>query len=196
VSIDISMLECLAEWVSAPAYFQRYRGQPPARTGLRHHTIVPYGACRIADGSLMNLAVQNEGQWRRLCVGVLREPELADDPRFHSNILRVQNRHLLEPLIEQLLSNIERGELERRLSAADVPFGAINDMAALLRHRQLQQRQRWGTVSIPGGTAAALHHPINIIGLERPPRSVPDVGQHTDELLAELAHLAEEHYSQ
>jgi itaconate CoA-transferase len=192
VLIDISMLECLAEWISAPAYFQRYRGQPPVRTGLRHHTIVPYGAFRIADGSLMNLAVQNEGQWRRLCDGVLRRPGLSDDPRFLTNILRVRNRHILEPLIEQILSEIDRGELEERLTTSDVPFGAINDMHGLLHHRQLRDRGRWSTVITPAGTTPALEHPINIVGLRRPTRRVPDLGEHTDEVLSELTTFREE----
>jgi itaconate CoA-transferase len=185
--IDISMLECLAEWVAAPAYFQRFRGRPPARTGLRHHTIVPYGAFRIADGSLMNLAVQNDGQWKRLCEGVLERPDLSADSRFESNILRVRNRTILEPLIEEVLSRMERDDLERRLEAWDVPFGAIHDMGALLDHPQLRERGRWGTVVTSSGTAPALEHPINIVGLRRPPRSVPGIGQHTEEVLRELS---------
>lgn len=190
--IDISMLECLAEWVSPPAYFQRFRGQPPARTGLRHHAIVPYGAFRIADGSLMNIAVQNERQWQRLCQGVLQRSDLASDARFNTNVVRVRNRQVLEPIIEDILAGMERTELERRLTASDVPFGAINDMARLLDHPQLRERGRWGTVSTPSGPTAALEHPINIVGLERRERKVPSVGEHTAQVLLELDHLRQE----
>ena len=76
----------------------------------------------------MNLAVQNEGQWRRLCAVVLRRPELADDPRFCSNELRVRHRGALEPLIEEILSADTRAEALARLDEADVPYGALNEV--------------------------------------------------------------------
>ncbi|GAC1314865.1 MAG: CaiB/BaiF CoA-transferase family protein [Chloroflexota bacterium] len=109
--IDISMLECLTEWMSAPAYYQRYRGETPARAGLRHNTIVPYGPFRISDGSLVNLAVQNDGQWSRLCAVVLQRAELATHPRFTTNELRVRHRTELEPLIEEILARLPPDEL-------------------------------------------------------------------------------------
>lgn len=185
--IDISMLECLAEWMSSPAYYQRYRGQTPARAGLRHNTIVPYGPFRVGDGKLLNLAVQNEGQWQRLCEIVLERPDLAAHPHFCTNELRVSNRDELEPMIEGILSVLSSEEVQRRLDVADVPSGALNDVAGLLEHPQLQARRRWGSVVTPSGPAVALEHPLNIVGLPRPTRAVPAVGEHTEEVLAELS---------
>src|SRR5205085_10602665 len=98
--IQISMLEALVEWVMPAAYVAEYTGRPPARAGARHNFIVPYGGYRVGDGSSINLAVQNDGQWRRLCAIALRRPELAEDPRFAANELRLRNRDELEPLIE------------------------------------------------------------------------------------------------
>jgi itaconate CoA-transferase len=185
--VDISMLECLAEWMSAPAYYQRYRGQTPARAGLRHSAIVPYGPFRLGDGSLANLAVQNDRQWQHLCEGVLERADLYADERFRTNELRVRNRHVLEPVIEEILAGLAPDEVTRRLERADVPFGALNDIAGLLEHPQLNARGRWGSVQTPHGAAPALEHPLNIVGLSRPPRAVPSVGEHASEILAELA---------
>ncbi|HKB46662.1 MAG TPA: CaiB/BaiF CoA-transferase family protein, partial [Ktedonobacterales bacterium] len=75
--IQISMLESLVEWVMPAAYVAQYTGRAPARAGTRQGFIVPYGVYRVGDGSSVNLAVQNEGQWRRLCEIVLRRPDLA-----------------------------------------------------------------------------------------------------------------------
>ena len=185
--IDISMLECLTEWMSAPAYYQRYRGETPPRAGLRHNTIVPYGPFRIGDDSLVNVAVQNEGQWTRLCAIVLERPELAADARFATNELRVRHRAELEPLIEAIFASLPPDELQGRLDAADVPSGKVNDVAGLLAHPQLAARGRWGAVVTPAGSAAALEHPLNLVGVDRPLRVVPAVGEHTQEILAELA---------
>jgi itaconate CoA-transferase len=184
--IQISMLEALAEWVMPAAYVAEYTGRAPGRAGARHNFIVPYGGYRVGDGGSVNLAVQNDGQWRRLCAIVLRKPELADDPLYRTNELRLQNRDTLEPLIESLLSADSRAAVEARLTEADVPFGTVNSVADLLGHPQLEARQRWFSVGSPVGDLKAFHHPMNIVGLERPAGSVPALGEHTAEVLAEL----------
>jgi crotonobetainyl-CoA:carnitine CoA-transferase CaiB-like acyl-CoA transferase len=184
--IQVSMLESLVEWIMPAVYVARYTGQPPARAGARHGQIVPYGGYRVGDGGSVNLAVQNDGQWRRLCEIVLRQAALADDPRYVTNELRLANRAELEPLIESLLANDTRASVESRLTEADVPFGTINDMDGVLRHPQLAARGRWFDMTSPVGDVRALHHPMNITGLPRPARAVPELGQHTAEVLAEL----------
>jgi crotonobetainyl-CoA:carnitine CoA-transferase CaiB-like acyl-CoA transferase len=184
--IQISMLEALVEWVMPAAYVAEYTGRAPGRAGERHNFIVPYGGYRVGDGSSVNLAVQNDGQWRRLCAVVLRRPELADDARFATIELRLANRNELEPLIESLLSNDTRASAEARLVEADVPFGTVNDLEQVLRHPQLEARGRWFDVPSPVGELRAFHHPMNIVGLERKAGGVPALGEHTREVLAEL----------
>jgi itaconate CoA-transferase len=184
--IQISMLEALVEWVMPAAYVAAYAGRSPARAGARHNFIVPYGGYGVGDGSSVNLAVQNDGQWRRLCEIVLRRPELVADSRFATNELRLKNREELEALIEAALAGDTRESAEARLVEADVPFGTINDLQDVLRHPQLAARQRWFTVDSPVGELRALHHPFNITGLDRPASRVPALGEHTAEVLAEL----------
>ncbi|HLZ25953.1 MAG TPA: CaiB/BaiF CoA-transferase family protein [Chloroflexota bacterium] len=184
--IQISMLESLVEWLMPAAYVAEYTGHPPARAGARHSFIVPYGGYAVGDGAQVNLAVQNDGQWRRLCAIVLRQPALADDPRFASNELRLANRDELEPLLESLLAGDTRASVEARLTQADVPFGTVNDVQGVLRHPQLEARARWFDIPSAVGPLRALHHPMNIQGLARPAGSVPALGEHTAEVLAEL----------
>jgi len=184
--IQISMLEALTEWVMPAAYVAEYTGQAPARAGARHNFVVPYGGYRVGDGSSVNLAVQNDGQWRRLCAIFLRRPELADDPRFVSNELRLRNRDTLEALIEEVLSGDTRESAEARLVEADVPFGTVNDLEHVLAHPQLEARGRWFDIPSPVGDLKAFHHPMKIVGLDRPAGRVPALGEHTREVLAEL----------
>ncbi len=184
--IQISMLESLVEWVMPAAYVAAYTGRAPARAGSRHGFIVPYGGYRVGDGSSINLAVQNEGQWQRLCEIVLRRPDLANDPRFATNELRLANRTELEPLLESLLADDTRASAEARLTQADVPFGTVNEMEDVLRHPQLEARGRWFDIRSAVGDLRALHHPMNIAGLPRPAGAVPKLGEHTAEVLAEL----------
>jgi crotonobetainyl-CoA:carnitine CoA-transferase CaiB-like acyl-CoA transferase len=184
--IQISMLEALVEWVMPAAYVADYTGRAPGRAGARHNFIVPYGGYRVGDGSSVNLAVQNDGQWRRLCAIVLRRPDLADSAEFRTNELRLKNRDALEPLIESLLAEDTRQTVEARLVEADIPFGTLNTVEDVLRHPQLAARERWFDISSPAGELRAFHHPMNIVGLDRPTSSVPALGEHTAEVLAEL----------
>jgi len=166
--VEISMLDCLAEWMSVPLLFQRYGLGAPPRTGTRHSTIVPYGPYRCGDGRLVNLAVQNEGQWQRLCIQVLGRADLVDHARFSTNELRVQHRAALEPLIEQILGAVPSGAVIARLRVADVPHGSVNEVSDLLGHAQLQARRRWVTVATPAGNVATLRPPFDS------PATVPD----------------------
>lgn len=175
--IDVSLFDSLAEWMTVAAYHQMYGGQPPPRTGLRHATIVPYGPYRCADGEVM-LAVQNEGQWDRLCRNVLRRPALATDPRFLTNELRVRARKALEPLIEEALLPLPRSVAEERLGEGDVPFAARNTVAEFVAHQQLAARGRWAEVATPGGEVRALVPPFNIGGVAAPMGPVPALDQH------------------
>jgi itaconate CoA-transferase len=183
--IDVSMLESLAEWVTPHLYQQMYTGKPPERPGMRHSTIVPYGPYKTADG-LVNLAVQNEGQWERLCRIVLGRPDLADHPRFRTNELRLQHRDELEALIEGVLSQESREVVLRRLERADVPYGALNDLDELIAHPQLAARGRWLEVDSPVGPLRALAHPFNFEGMPQRTGPVPALGEHTSEVRREL----------
>ncbi len=186
--IAISMLESLVEWTMAAGYVTLYTGKPPARAAARHSFIVPYGPYRVGDGGFVNLAVQNEGQWRRLCAIALGRPDVADDPRYASNELRLRNRDTLEPLIEASWSSLTRPEVEAKLEQADVPFGNLNEMSDVVHHPQLDARERWFEVDSPAGPMRALHHPMNLADLPRPAGGVPALGQHTAEILQELGY--------
>ena len=164
--INISMLGTLVEWTMAAGYTALYAGRSPARTAARHSFIVPYGPYRVGDGSQVNLAVQNDGQWRRLCAVALQRPQLADDPRFRTNELRLQYRDELEPLIEQLWESDTRASVEARLAEADVPFGTVNEVPDVMAHPQLAER--WFEIDTPSGPVRALQHPLDIARMPRP----------------------------
>ena len=184
--IDVSLFDCLAEWMTVPAYHEMYGGQAPARTGVRHATIVPYGPYRCADGEVM-LGVQNEGQWERLCRLVLRRPALADDPRFATNELRVRARETLEPLIEEAFLPLRRSVAEERLAEGDVPFAARSTVADLVAHPQLESRGRWADVETEGGVVRAIVPPFNIGGSAAPMGAVPRLDQHGQQIRQELS---------
>jgi crotonobetainyl-CoA:carnitine CoA-transferase CaiB-like acyl-CoA transferase len=183
--IDISMLECLTEWVSPPLYVWQGTGKVPARAGVRHNMIVPYGSYPCADGDVM-FAVQNAAEWERFCAGVLDSRELTRDPRFATNSLRLQHREALEALIEERLSRHSRVDALHLLEKADIPTGRVNDVPAVAEHPQLAARRRWTMVDSPAGAIPALLPPHNLRGSQPRMGAVPALGEHTDEVLAEI----------
>jgi crotonobetainyl-CoA:carnitine CoA-transferase CaiB-like acyl-CoA transferase len=183
--IDISMLECLTEWVSPPLYVWHGTGTVPARVGVRHNMIVPYGAYACADGQVM-FAIQNAAEWRRFCDQVMQQPVLADDERFSTNPKRLANREALETLIENRFRKHTRAQVTAWLAAADIATGSLNDVPAVAEHPQLAARKRWTSVQSPGGEIPALVPPHNLASVVPSMGAVPALGEHTNEVLAEL----------
>lgn len=185
-SLEVSMLEGLGEWMAVPGLFERYAGAAPDRAGLHHPSIAPYGPYLAGDGRPVLIAVQNAGQWERLCVRVLDDPALAADPRFDTNERRVTARLELDRAIEGRLRTIPtRAELLARLAAADVPSGSVNDMADVREHPQLLARGAWVDVGTPTGPVRVPRSPLARPGSSMSP-SVPAVDDDGPAIRAEL----------
>jgi formyl-CoA transferase len=163
-------------------------GVAPARAGIRHNMIVPYGAYACADGAVM-FAIKSDREWRRFCDGVLGTPSVADDPRFATNQNRVKHRAALETMIEDHFRAHSRAEVLEWLERADIPTGAVNDVAAVASHPQLAARGRWTTVASPTGEIPALVPPHNLQHVAPRMGAVPALGEHTTTILAELGEM-------
>ncbi len=183
--VETSLFDALSEWMGYPAYYTLYGGEPPARAGVRHATVVPYGSYRCADGAVL-LAVQTEVQWNAFCGVVCEHPEWEMDPRFATPALRRVNRQALEAMIEQAFSALPRAEVVRRLELADIPFGSVNEVAEFVVHPQLSERDRWREVASPAGMLRAIIPPFDLEGMAANMGAIPDVGDHTGEILHEL----------
>jgi len=183
--IDISMLECLTEWMMPALYVWMGAERVVARAGIRHNMIVPYGAYACADGSVM-LAIQTDREWRRFCAEIMGDPSLAGDQRYSTNAARVANRESLEAAIENRFETIDRATLIGMLDKADIPIASVNDVPAVAAHPQLAARHRWMQVDSPNGEIPALRPPHNIAGVSPNMGRVPALGEHTNEVLATL----------
>lgn len=189
-TIRATLFDAIGEWMN-PAIVAARAGRPPVRAGARHASIVPYGPYRCGGGRRVFLAVQNEREWVRLCHEVLCRPELATDPRFARNELRVAHRDVLEPLLEDILSGMSLEEIEGRLERADIAYGRENEPAAVLDHPAVTARDRVRVLHTEAGEVAALKPPFNVNGWAVADAWVPRLGEHTDQVLAELGYAPE-----
>ena len=184
--IDMALLDTQVAMLANLGANYLVTKQPPRRAGNAHQNIVPYQVFEVADGHLI-LAVGNDAQFERFCA-VAGCPELARDERYARNADRVRHRATLVPLLAERLRRRARADWLAALEAAKVPCGPINDLAEVFADPQV--RERGMTVTVPHPYTDALElvaSPMKLsatpVQLKRPP---PLLGQHTDEVLAEI----------
>jgi itaconate CoA-transferase len=180
------LFDALAEWMGAPAYYTGYGGSEPARSGASHATIAPYELFVSGDGVEIYLAIQNAREWSRFCEHVIARPELADDPRFATNSVRVRNRGDLHALIAGVFGELPAAGILDRLERADIACARRNSVEGLINHPQLMERQCWRTVDSPIGPLRALLPPVRMEGIDPVMGAVPSLGQHSQSILEEL----------
>ena len=189
-SIDVSMLESMVEWMGYPLYYAFEGAAPPPRAAAAHATIYPYGPFRAGDGQSVMLGLQNEREWESFCKEVLRQPELIADARFTTNAARAQHRDSLGTIIDQVFSGLTAAEVVSRLESAQIANARVNEMKDVWNHEQLQARGRWTSVQTPAGEIPALLPPGKSSAFNPAIRAIPEVGEHSDALLAELGYSA------
>ena len=185
-SIDISMLEAMAEWMGFPMYYAYDGASPPKRNGGSHATIYPYGPFAAGDGKVVMLGLQNEREWRAFCQTVLLDSALATDPRFASNALRSENKQTLREIILACFAGLSGDQLVERLDAAGIANARMNDMAGLWAHPQLHARQRWSEVATASGPIPTLLPPGRSDAFTPRLGPVPQLGEHSQAILTEL----------
>lgn len=187
--IDISMLECMVEWMGFPLYYAVDDQTPPPRAGAAHATIFPYGPFETGDGKTVMLGLQNEREWKIFCDKVLEQPALAEDARFASNPKRLENRDALRGIIREVFMRLSAPQLVSRLDAVGIANANLNEMHDVWQHAQLAARERWANVATPNGTIKAPIPPgMPSASAAFAPRMdpIPALGQHTDAILTEL----------
>ena len=186
-SVEVSLFSTMAEWMTVPLLHHDYLGQGPQRVGLAHPSIAPYGGFATADGTILLIAVQSDREWRTLCETVLDRPELSNDPRFATNKARVENRTETDNAVAEVFARLSNDELRRKLSKSRMAFGAVNDVAGLSSHPQMNRitvTHADGTVEVPApATTSDWDLPSGDAHFR-----LPALNQHGDQLRAEFVH--------
>jgi crotonobetainyl-CoA:carnitine CoA-transferase CaiB-like acyl-CoA transferase len=156
--LEVSLFDGMADWMNVPLLYFEGTGAAPARVGLAHPSICPYGAFATSDGSLVLISIQNEREWADFCAGVLDQPDLPARPGFQSNTARVANRPAVDGLIAARFAALTRAAAAARLDRARTAYGFVNEVAELARHPALRRTP----VATPAGMAwvvapAAIH---------------------------------------
>ncbi|WP_127089111.1 CaiB/BaiF CoA transferase family protein [Aquabacter cavernae] len=184
--VDMALLDTQVSVLANQAMNYLASGVAPHRMGNAHPNIVPYQVFPASDGHLI-VAVGNDGQFARFCTAI-GAPELALDPRHHTNAGRVANRDELTAAIAALTATFTRDDLLARLEKAGVPAGPINTVAQVFEDPQVIHRGlKTQLKEAGGGMVPAVGSPIVIDGQRMvSPCASPRLGADTQAVLTLL----------
>ena len=189
VDIDLCQVECLFQVGSAGLIAEHASGAPYPRAGSRRPEMAPCCVVRGAGEAeaWLAVAVDSDEAWRALATSIGRA-DLANDPALASLAGRKPREDEIEAAVAAWSALHDTRAASAQLQAAGVAATAVIPTHELFPDPQLQDCGFWALQF----RAFIDDHftpeaPFRYDG-ERPPvvRPAPTIGEHTDEVLAEL----------
>jgi crotonobetainyl-CoA:carnitine CoA-transferase CaiB-like acyl-CoA transferase len=184
--LEISLLDGQVYLLTYIAQYYFYSGNVPGPIGAGHQSLVVYQSFKTKDIQIVIVAHQDH-HFKRLCQA-LGKPEWAEDPRFDTRPKRLENKSILIPMMESLLTTRPGDEWLEAIHKAGVPAGPINTVDRVLSDPQVLSREmvvetdgpEGGKIKIIGNPLKMEKTPLN--RFTRPPR----MGENTREILSTL----------
>ncbi len=184
--IDLALLDSTVAVLSMMAVASLVTGMSPPRMGNAHPHVVPYGLYPTADQPIV-ITVGNDDQFSRF-MAVIGQPGLAADPRFVTNVERLQNREELDRILRERLRTQPFAHWQNALHAAGIPVAPVNTVLEALNLEQIQARGM--RIDLPHAEGGTVPSPGNPIRLSRTPiqysGAAPALGADTVTILRDL----------
>jgi itaconate CoA-transferase len=190
--IDVSMLDAIVSWLGYFPHHYWHAGEEPARVGMRHHYVTPYGPYLAGDGKYVNLAVASASDWEVFCRKVIEKPELLSDPRFSTVEDRRKNRGLLEETIETIFLEKDHRYWLEQLKKAELPHGIVRGIAQVLAHPQVIARKLIREAESPVGKVPVIANPLKMSRSEARYDPIPGLGGDSEAILRDAGYASSE----
>ncbi|MEQ8675409.1 MAG: CaiB/BaiF CoA-transferase family protein [Aggregatilineales bacterium] len=191
--LDSSLQEGQMTWLENYAGEFFADGEDPPRRGNRHPQVVPYEAVQGSEGDWFILGVGSDNIWQAFCKYVNRD-DLAQDERFTTNAKRIAHYDALLPTIRDIIKQRPTDEWLTALREVGVPCGRINTVKEALTDPHVIERGMIIELDHPAiGMVKSLATPVHLS--DNPlvyRRHPPTLGEHTDQVIAELGFSPEQ----
>jgi formyl-CoA transferase/CoA:oxalate CoA-transferase len=183
--VDVSMMDTVMSTM-LPS-FARYLASNviPRPMGTLFDGIVPYRNYACADREV-TIAVASDKLWKSFCAA-LERPDLLDHPEFNSNPLRVRNRDVLEPILEEIFRAKPAQHWVEVLSSHGIPATVVRNLKEVTEDEQTSARNMTPTVQHPvAGAIKVLGVPVQLSDTPGQIRhAAPLLGADTEAVLEE-----------
>ncbi len=188
VYLELSLLDTSLGLMTYMAQSYWQSGADPKPMGTGHPSMCPYQVFETADHPIM-LGAGNDAQWRRFCA-VADLEEYVDRPDLATNALRVKNMSTTVALVQTKMKTKTLSQWLACLSQSGVPAAPIHKLSEALAHPQVAARGLIVQTEHPTvGTLQQIGLPIKFQDQDRrAQRPPPLLGEHTQEVLAELGY--------
>jgi formyl-CoA transferase len=162
-------------------------GQDPVRVGNGSVGSQPVGLFEARNGSFM-LTIAGERTWRKLVTDVVHAPHIADDPRYVTNQLRMQNKEALHSALNLLFRERDVVDWVEAMRAAGVPAGQVRSVAQAFASPEVVERGIINSLEHPVlGSIPNVRSPVLFDGVA-PVGGVPAplLGEHTEQILLDV----------
>ncbi len=195
--VDVAIYEAVAALMESTLADFEVGGITRTRTGSVLPGVAPANAYRTADGSDVLIAGNADSVFARLCAAMGR-PELAGDPRFADHASRGRNMVVLDDVIGEWTSVCGTDELLALLSAHGVPAGRVYTAADMVDDPHFKAREMVVRAASRAGYDVPM--PGVVPKFSRTPGRIddvgPDLGEHTRQVLAQLAGVGDAEWSE
>lgn len=190
--VDVSLVDSIVSSLEIINQIYLVTGRIPSRIGNRYEASYPYDSFHTRDGMLV-IGAGNDKLFHLLCE-LMEQPELEGDPRFYTNVKRVEHHAELKPIIEAWLAHYDTETAVHMILDAGVPAGPIYDIDQVTKDPHIAGAREMfvemehpvaGKMKITGNQVKFSSTPVTF----RAP--APLLGQHTDEILKEFLDMSE-----
>jgi formyl-CoA transferase len=188
--IDIALMDSVMSLLVWEASQLWAFGTTPGPVGTGHRNRTPYQAFEASDGPFI-VGAGNESTWKALCRALGRE-DLAKDPRFLTNAVRMQNEQALVAELSSIFAKDKGQHWVDILTEAGCPAGRILNVAESFSSEHALARGMKIEMDNPsGGVMNGIGFPYKLADSPaRVRRRPPRLGEHTIEILQEVAGLS------
>jgi crotonobetainyl-CoA:carnitine CoA-transferase CaiB-like acyl-CoA transferase len=182
--VDGSLYQTGIMWMAYHLVARQMTGREPQPQGTRIGAFAPYGDYPTKDSRIL-IGISNDRLFDRLC----QATGFVPDARCATNQDRVKHRDALDGDLAKIFITRTTPEWLTLLDAAGVPASPIQNAGQVLNDPQLASLSQ---MSLVLGSVSSPALPLEINGSPALTGSVPELGEHTSDILREAGVSKEE----